>query len=589
MRHGMRRVGVGALLLLFASTLVASTREAASAPKVRVDHVQVESFDGTVLDGWVLRPANAGTKEKLPIVLWTSPYFGTTYPPGDDPQLWTNDNSAFAVPVNLLIENRYAVAIFNVRGSGESGGCFDWFGRREQRDQAFLVEWLAARPWSNERVGMMGLSYHGTTPWEAAIQNPPHLRTIVVAGMISDAYLFTHSPQGATFAVASGFTAQFFGLTSAAPPTLLGAPDPRAIATWAGVAPERICPDVLTFLTDDTLGLTTDRAEAFWKARRLIDGFPKINASVLLTHGFQDLWVSGHQSQESEVWPLLRAPKAEIKGQWGHEFPNFNSFNGDAMRGWNARLMVWLDHYLKGLGPKPSDLGTVSYQDGTGRWRRSTAWPPKEARKEVLYLAGERLSPRPSTDDTGFRSLPRSPEHVDSLRASCAEAGLPDELAAGRVFMTPPLRRPLVIAGNPFAYLTLTADQPGGQVGLHLVDVGPDLSCSPVPYSDGSRAISSGTADLRYFQGNYAARDFPTGRPVRVRIDLTHLAEEIPRGHRLAIVVSRGDLIDRISAPFAPHVTVDGASELVLPLVEGTLGGRGPSHSYPPRPFLPKR
>ena len=61
-----------------------------------------------------------------------------------------------------------AVAIFNVRGTGNSGGCFSWLGPAEQRDQAFLVEWLAKRPWSNGRIGMMGLSYHGTTPWEVS-------------------------------------------------------------------------------------------------------------------------------------------------------------------------------------------------------------------------------------------------------------------------------------------------------------------------------------------------------------------------------------------------------------------------------------
>ena len=590
MRRSVRRVAFGAVALFVASTLVVSAPPATSAPKVRVDHVQVPSFDGTVMDGWIVRPANARTSEKLPTVLWTSPYFGTTYPPGDDPALWTNDSSAYAVPVNLLVEHRYAVAIFNVRGSGESGGCFEWFGPNEQRDQAFLVEWLAKRPWSNERIGMMGLSYHGTTPWEAAVQNPPHLKTIVVAGMISDAYLFSHSPQGATFTIASAFEAEFFALTSALPPTVLGAADPAAIAAYAGVLPERICPEVAEFLSTDAIGLVRHRAEEFWTERRLIDRFPRIRASVLLTHGFQDLWVSGHQSQESEVWPLLRAPKREIKGQWGHEFPNFNSVHpGWVVPDWNDQLIAWLDYWLKGRGPKP-ELGTVTFQDGTGRWHDTPSWPPREAHREVLYLDGNLLGPRASSTDVSFRSLPRSTEYVDAFRASCAEAKIPGEVAAGRVFMTPPLRRPVVLAGNPFVYLTLTADQPGGQVGVHLVDVGPDSSCDPVPYlGSGARAISSGTADLRFHRGTYDAQSFPIGTPTRVRIDLTHLAERVLPDHRLALVVSRGDVIDRLSAPFAPHIVVDGSSEIVLPVLEGTFGGREPAHRYPPRPFLPKR
>ncbi len=584
----MRRPVAFAVVAVTVASTFAAPR-ASSAPAVRVDHERVKSFDGTVLDGFIVRPAKLAKGEKLPIVLWSSPYFGTTYPPGDDPALWTNDNAAFSVPVNLLVDNGYAVAIFSVRGTGDSGGCFEWFGRKEQRDQAVLVEWLAARPWSNERVGMMGLSYHGTTPWEAAILQPPHLKTIVVAGMISDSYLFTHTPQGATFAIATAFEAEFVGLTSLAPPSTLGGRGPTALPTYAGLLPQRICPDVLKLLTDDAIGLATQRDATFWTDRRLIDRFPKIRASVLLTHGFQDLWGSGHQSQESEVWPLLRAPKLEIKGQWGHEFPNFNSVHpGWEMRDWNARLMAWLDYWLKGLGPKP-ELGSVSYQDGTGRWRRSGAWPPSESRREVLYLAGDTLAQRPTTTEVSFRAVQRSVEFVDTFRASCAEAGLPGEVAAGRVFMTPPLRRPLVLAGNPFAYLTLTADQPGGQVGLHLIDVGPDATCGPIPYTgSGARAISSGTADLRFFQANYDARDFPMGRSTKVRIDLTHLAEDVQTGHRLALVVSRGDVIDRFAIPFAPNVVIGGDSEIVLPMVEGTLGGKPPTRRYPPRPFLPK-
>ncbi|MFN2589204.1 MAG: CocE/NonD family hydrolase C-terminal non-catalytic domain-containing protein, partial [Actinomycetota bacterium] len=230
------------------------------------------------------------------------------------------------------------------------------------------------------------------------------------------------------------------------------------------------------------------------------------------------------------------------------------------------------------------------------------SWPPREARSEVLYLAKTSLSTTASTADESFRSTPRSigrgvltegePStngYSEMFRAACAERNLPGEIAAGRVFFTKPLRKPAVIAGNPFAYLKLTTDQPGGQVSVQLVDVSPDAECGPLPPSSGSaRPLSVGTADLRFIHGNYSAEPFPVGTPTRVRIDLTHLAERIAAGHRLAVVVSWGDLIDRFSLPYAPHVIVDGASEIVLPLLKGTLGGKAPRHDYPPRPFLPK-
>lgn len=598
-RGHSRGVAIVGLLAGLVFSIVTPPHLASSASPPLLQHVQVASFDGTPLDGWILRPAHV---ERLPVILWSSPYFGTTYPSGNDPALWTNDSAAYAVPVNLLLSRGYAVAIFNVRGSGNSGGCFEWFGPNEQRDQAFLVEWLAARPWSNGRVGMMGLSYHGTTPWEAAVQNPPHLKTIVVAGMISDPYLFTHTPQGATFTAGPAFEAEFFAVTGL---VALDSKDrdPGYTATALEQLPQRLCPEVLEFLTTDSRGFVSDRSATFWSERRLIDRFPKIRASVLLTHGFQDLWVSGHQSQESEVWGVLRASKREYKGQWGHEFPNFNSVHeGWVLADWNARLLAWLDYWLKGRGPKP-ELGIVSYQDGSGRWRRSRSWPPREARRQVLYLAGTALSPKPSAQDASFRAFPRSvgagvlagdgtPSmngYSEAFRAACADADLPGEVAAGRVFMTEPLRTNAVIAGNPFAYLKLTSDQPGGQVSVQLVDVSADARCGAMPPSEGTaRPLSAGAADLRFLYGNYAAAGFPVGRATWVRIDLTHLAEVIPAGHRLALVVSQGDIVDRLSMPYTPHVVIDGASEIVLPVITGSFGGKAPRHRYPPRPFLPR-
>src|ERR671918_141114 len=57
-----------------------------------------------------------------------------------------------SITPRFLVARGYAVAGFNVRGTGGSGGCLEFFGPKEQRDQAVLVEWLAAQPWSNGRV-----------------------------------------------------------------------------------------------------------------------------------------------------------------------------------------------------------------------------------------------------------------------------------------------------------------------------------------------------------------------------------------------------------------------------------------------------
>ena len=50
------------------------------------------------------------------------------------------------------------------------------------------VEWAAALPGSNGKVGMYGSSYVGATQWLAATTAPPHLVTIVPANTASDYY-----------------------------------------------------------------------------------------------------------------------------------------------------------------------------------------------------------------------------------------------------------------------------------------------------------------------------------------------------------------------------------------------------------------
>jgi len=558
------------------------------AEAVSTEHVRVPSFDSTILDGWIIKPA--GLNNDLPIVLWSAPYFGQTYPPGDDPALWDNSGPAEAVPVNLLLSHGYAVAIFNVRGSGNSEGCFDLYGHDEQQDQAFLVDWLGEMPWSNGNVAMMGLSYHGATPWEAAIGRPEHLRTIVVAGMVSDTYLLSHSPQGATLTTTLPHRATSNALVTFAPPV------ENIDATTPPARPDRLCDDVVIATTEDPSGLPSDhRNGAFWDERRLLDRFPAVNIPVLITHGFKD---GGHELQESEAWGVLdNAPKLELKGQWGHEFPNFNTPNGQqwAMSDWNYRLIEWLDHWLLGLGAEPQ-TGVIEYQDGSGRWRSSASWPPAEAANEALYFSGATLGPATPSESQPFLAVPKTANDYDVYRAVCSEQGTPELTRTGRIFETPPLAQDTTIAGNPFVYLDISSDMRGGLVAVQLVDVAPGASCSAVPYNKGiqvrlgtreARPIAHGSADLRFHAGGFDGVDFPVGTPTPVRVDLTHLAEVVPAGHSVAVVVSRVDALEAQSQPFTPRIEIHPTSHLVVPIVEGGLGGGAPLQSYPPRPFLP--
>src|SRR5205823_1280729 len=60
---------------------------------------------------------------------------------------------------DFWVPRGYVHVIANVRGTGGSGGTYSWLDQTEREDMYDLVEWTAAQPWCDGRVGMIGISY----------------------------------------------------------------------------------------------------------------------------------------------------------------------------------------------------------------------------------------------------------------------------------------------------------------------------------------------------------------------------------------------------------------------------------------------
>ena len=588
--------------IALAAAALAAAAPAPARAEATVQRVDVPSFDGTRLGGWVIKPA--GARGKLPAILISTPYFGQCvkvsslgrgpcWPTPETPADWAEHPE----PVEFLVESGYAVGWFSVRGTGVSGGCWDDMGRREQRDQRVLVEWLASRPWSSGRVGAMGLSAMSATALGAAVERPRALKTIVVSGVNADLYTFNFSPQG----LAAGWTllgseATYGTDISHVPPGLLR-PDPALTVAQAPHQHERACPEVARTMTAPLGGAVTGHRDAgFYEERDMTRRYGRIRASVLIAQGLQDLWQSGHMMQEDAMWSLLRAPKAMYVGQWAHTYPwqsghSWSPSREDLKAEWLELLRSWLDHHLR-KGPKPSILGRARFEDDSRRWHESRAWPPHEARDEALYLAPSGgLTPEPPAAPSAqtFRAYPQA-ERVTLPRAFLCPAWLdPVEGPGSLVYMTRPVTKRTVIAGNPMAYLDLTADQAGGGLQVTLHDVAPDFTCGNDPARRspaGARKLTVGGADLRFHHGGYDARPFGGGH---VRVDIANLATVLEPGDRLAITVSYGDPIEFAEVGHAPRITVHSgpradSSQLVVPVLEGGFGGREPKTRFPPRP-----
>jgi uncharacterized protein len=101
--------------------------------------------------------------------------------------------NGIAVLANLM---GFAVVDVNMRGTGCSGGAFDFFEPLQNLDGYDVIETIANQPWVlGHRVGMMGISYGGISQLFTAQLDPPHLAAIAPLSVI-DATATTLYPGG---------------------------------------------------------------------------------------------------------------------------------------------------------------------------------------------------------------------------------------------------------------------------------------------------------------------------------------------------------------------------------------------------------
>ncbi|MFM7736103.1 MAG: CocE/NonD family hydrolase [Alphaproteobacteria bacterium] len=84
----------------------------------------------------------------------------------------------------------------NIRGTGCSGGAFNYFENIQALDGYDVIETVAAQPWSNGHVGMVGISYAGISQLFVARTRPPHLDAITPVSVIDDTWRGTLYPGG---------------------------------------------------------------------------------------------------------------------------------------------------------------------------------------------------------------------------------------------------------------------------------------------------------------------------------------------------------------------------------------------------------
>ncbi|MPZ59910.1 MAG: CocE/NonD family hydrolase [Propionibacteriales bacterium] len=155
-------------------------------------HAPIEMDDGTVLRADVYRPDDDG---QYPVILNHGIYAkGLSFQDeiyqrqwhklvSKDPSILEGSTNRFqtweAVDPERWVPHGYAVVRVDARGSGWSPGYLDPRSPREIQDFEQCIEWAGTQPWSNDKVGLCGISYYAVTQWLVAALSPPHLAAMI--------------------------------------------------------------------------------------------------------------------------------------------------------------------------------------------------------------------------------------------------------------------------------------------------------------------------------------------------------------------------------------------------------------------------
>ena len=73
----------------------------------------------------------------------------------------------------------YAMVVMDARGTGKSPGYYEMMAPLQTREYYDAIEWAGAQPWSNGKVGLLGVSYLAIKQWQVAALQPPHLAAMI--------------------------------------------------------------------------------------------------------------------------------------------------------------------------------------------------------------------------------------------------------------------------------------------------------------------------------------------------------------------------------------------------------------------------
>jgi X-Pro dipeptidyl-peptidase len=522
------RMGRGIFVAL--AVLALALPGAALGAEPVFEKYKVPTVDGAEINVEVMRPAD---NPDAPVILTYSPY--NTLSETNSPNLANDDVG------QRYLEKGYARAVADVLGTRNSSGCWDYGGLREQQSGVDLVNFLAAQPWTNGRVAMMGGSYDGTTATMTAVRGAavPGLKAIVPIVGISRWYGYAYGDGVRYFLNSEVPTdegidtplAFDFGLTRT-PPT-----DPSD-PLFAEKLASRANPCEAAEHTVKGYDETPDY-DQFWLERDYRKDARRIRAAVLVATGWQDYNVK--QEEGVELYRAL--PAGILKRLYMFQ----DSHASPSAPNWQPLLDRFFERTLEdvanGIESEPPVLteGRSASEPSTG-FRSEASWPPPGVRRLRLGLGQGTAS---------FTDLAASTEERSTR--------MPEAQTDWFFFKAEPFARDRRMTGSAALDLTLRLDRDHGHLAPILVDVAPDGT---------TRTVSRGFLNLLYRNGLSRWEAVPENQPIEARVTFKPQDQLFRAGHSVGVLVQASNTIWAVpDDPGSAYTLELSRSSLVVPLL----------------------
>ncbi len=516
--------------------------------------------DGIRLRADVFRPATGGPH---PVLVHRYPY--------------STRDGFMAMFGRQIATEGYAVVVQSCRGRYGSEG--DFYPIHPDVNDSFdTVEWAAAQPWSNGKVGMYGSSYAGMTQWTAAIARPPHLVCLApcvstwdatVGGWFSAPGVLTMGLALLWSAQMTAFEAERRGVTPPLPAfaEVAKLQDEGALGDPGGMA-EFIA------LQQDAAGELFDRRplrnieelaelapwfrdwcdrddprDPYWRTTSAAAHIDQIDVPILHITGWYDYFTKGSLDGYTTMARYGRTEETRrnqrlVAGPWNHStmqvrpdadpgVPLFFDFRPD------TPVMRFFAHHLKGELPNYGDEPPVRiYVMGQNIWREEHEWPLARTQWTSWYLRGAGgegvLSSEPPAGETpdSYVYDPADPAPGPMAIGPTYDDPVDLEAVATRsdvlVYTTEPLAEDTEITGPVTVELWASSSAPSTDFTAKLIEVFPDGS-----------AIHLCQGVVRTNVG--MAQPPVPGAAYRHEIDLVATSVLVKVGHRLRLHVSSSE------------------------------------------------